>query len=170
MSSLIVPEWVQRNERRRQVAGDPSSGFAQTRYWNPLLREIDARLSLVWVGRVDGEEIGVVPYRWHLVRSSEGAPDTFWAITTEGLGQAGGFREMASDVLDTLRAGDLWSDSVLYDRRAATRRLEASKERAKETRKEARVQDLALNVKALDSPGVSLAAKGARAKARRKVG
>lgn len=170
MSRLVLPDWVARNERRRQVLGvDEKSGFAQTRYWNPLLREIDTRLSLVWVGRVDGEEVGVVAYRWHIVRKADDAPDTFWAITTEGLGHLGGFREMGSDVLETLRTGDLWNESVVYDRRAAERRLQASKERAKETRREARVGDLALNIKALDNPGVSLAAKGATAKARWKV-
>lgn len=170
MGRLVLPEWVARNERRRQVLEvDEKSGFAQTRYWNPLLGEIDARLRLVWVGRVDGEEVGVVPYRWHIVRKADDAPDTFWAVTTEGLGSSGGFREMGSDVLETLRSGDLWNESVVYDRRAAERRLQASKERALVTRKEARVGDLALNIKALDNPGVSLAAKGATAKARWKV-
>jgi hypothetical protein len=159
-AQIIVPEWVARNERRRQVAEDHHSGYAQTRYWNPLLREIDPRLSLIFVGRVTGEEAGVVPYRWHIVRTAEGAPDTYWAITTDGIGEHGGFREMGSDVLETLRAGDLWNESVIYDRQTAARRVALSKERAKETRKEARVDDLAINIRALRSPGVTMSDTG----------
>lgn len=152
---VIVPEWVARNEKRRKVLEDRSSGIAQTRYWNPLLAEIDQRLSLEFVGRVDGDEPGVVPYRWHVVRTNEAGPDTYMAITTEGLGVAGSFREMAEDVLQQLRRGDLWDPAVRREAEVRARRKAESVERAKVTRKEARVDDLALNIRAMDSPGVS---------------
>ena len=157
---VIVPEWVARNEKRRRVLEDRSSGIAQTRYWNPLLREIDFRLSLEFVGRVDGQEVGVVPYRWHIVRANEKGPDTYMAITTGGLGVDGDFREMADDVLLKLRAGDLWDPVVRREAEVVARRRAESKERAKETRKEARVDDLAINIRAMDSPGVSMADTG----------
>ena len=159
-TQVIVPEWVARNERRRKVLEDRSSGIAQTRYWNPLLKEIDFRLSLEFVGRVDGHEVGVVPYRWHLVRANEKGPDTYMALTSAGLGVDGEFREMADDVLQALKAGDLWDPAVRREAEIRARRKAESQERAKETRKEARVDDLALNIRALDSPGVSMSDTG----------
>lgn len=159
-AQVIVPEWVARNEKRRQVLEDRSSGFVQTRYWNPLLKEIDFRLSLEFVGRVDGEETGVVPYRWHLVRANEKGPDTYMAITTAGLGVDGEFREMADDVLQALKAGDLWDPAVRREAEVAARRRAESKERERVTRKEARIDDLAVNIRATDSPGVSMSDTG----------
>ena len=154
MSGIILPEWVAQNERKRRALEDASSGLAQTRYWNPLLREIDPCLQLVWVGRSEPED-GVVPYRWHLLRTSEQGLQTYLAITTVGLGIPGEFREMGSDVLDSLRGGDLWNAQVRRARNEAQRRRELSEERARENRKEARIDDLAQNIKAQVNPGVS---------------
>jgi hypothetical protein len=56
----------------------------------------------------------------------------------------------------------------LHDQYTVRRRREESEERAKANHREARRDDLAVNVKAMINPGVSLAARGARAKARKK--
>lgn len=147
---LVVPEWVARNERRRKVLEDQASGFNQTRYWNPLLKDIDHRLELVFVGGVDGDVPGVVPFRWHILRRNEAGPDTYRAV----VGRDGEFRDMGSDVLEDLRSGDLWEERVRRDIDAATRRADASRERAKDTHREARVGEVASNLNALTRPSV----------------
>jgi hypothetical protein len=168
MSRLILPENVVHEDRLQRAMEEADSIIAETRYWGPLLHDIDLRLN-IRKARAQAAGPGVIPGFWHVTRTSEGAAPTAWAITTNGLGVPGDYREMGHDVLETLRRGDLWSASRLHEAATMARRRETSKERAKETRREARVQDLALNVKALDSPGVSLAAKGATAKGRHKA-
>lgn len=166
---IILPQSVALAERMDRAMEEADSIIAAQKYWLPLLRDIDERLGLR-KARSQAVGPGILPGFWHVTRTSEGAMPTVWAITTNGLGAEGDYREMGHDVLETLKRGDLWSAARRHEIATAARRADASKERAKETRKEARVQDLALNVKALDSPGVSRAAKGATAKARKKAG
>jgi hypothetical protein len=150
MTGIVLPEWVARNERRRRMLEDRSSGLGQTRYWNPLLREIDPRLELIFIGATD-EADGTVPMRWHLRRRNETGPDSYWAL----VGPDGEFREMGSDVLEDFKGRDLWDSRVRKDLDDDRRRKLTSKERGRETRKEGRVDELAVNIRALDSPGVS---------------
>lgn len=148
--AIVVPEWVARNERRRRILDDPSSGIAQTRYWNPLLKQIDPRLQLVFVGRVE-DDPQVEPMRWHIARVNESGPDTYWPIVEAD----GGYREMAEDWLNRLRCGDLWNPAVRHDIGRADRLRREALERDKANHKAARVDELAVNAKSIINPGVS---------------
>lgn len=164
-AQVIVPEWVARNEHRRRVLEESEHIRSERRYWDPLLQALDHRLSLRKARALSDARVplapGIIPGYWHVIRKGDGCPDTAWVITSKGLGVfPGEYREMSDDVLDVLRRGDLWNGAVKHDAQATARRVAASKERAKETRKEARVDDLAINIRALDSPGVSMSDTG----------
>lgn len=164
MSGLLLPV-----DARREMALEAKQRTDDAmRYWDPLLRDIDHRLSLRRA-YPHAMSAGIFPGMWHIIRKAEGAPFTAWVISQNGLGVPGPYREMGHDVLDELKRGDLWSKTARYEREQRARRVEESKERAQENYREARRDDLAVNVKAMINPGVSRAAKGARAKARKKA-
>jgi hypothetical protein len=165
MSSLILP--ASAVDARRLAALEHAD--AAMRYWDPLLREIDEHLSLRRAfARTQWGVPGIFPGLWHIVRRVPGGALTAWAISTNGLGEPGDYREMGHDILETLRRGDMWDKTRVYEAEMRARRREASEERAHENHREARREDLAVNVKAMVSPGVSRAARGARAKSRKK--
>ncbi len=141
--------------RRQEILDDRSSGVAQTRYWNPLLKDIDHRLSLVFVRGTGGDE-ALVAHRWHIRRENEAGPDTYWPIVTE----EGGFREMADDWLARLKARDLWNPAARRELEREDRLRRESEARAEESRREARVDEIAVNMKAMSDPGVSMAGRG----------
>lgn len=166
--TVVLPEWVARNESRRRELEAKEHRSSETRYWDPLLQALDPRLSLRKAHETAAGP-GIHPGFWHIIRANEKGPGTAWVISSNGLGEPGEYREMSDDILDILRRGDLWNRIVREEAATMARRHEASLERAKETRRESRVQDLALNIKAMDSPGVSRAARGATAKGRHKA-
>lgn len=148
---------------------DADAIIAERRYWDPLLHDIDPRLSLNRA-RVGAEGPGIFPGMWHIIR--DGAPDgtvsTAFVISENGFGVPGPYREMGHDILDAIKRGDMWSAQRRHERERDERARALSKERAEANYREARRDDLAVNVKAMMNPGVSLAARGARAKARKK--
>lgn len=148
MSNLVLPEWVARNQRQRRIIEDQSSGVAQTRYWNPLLREIDPRLQLVFIGNVEGEIVGVVPWRWHICRVNETGPDSYWPLTTKD----GGVREMGSVDLEDFKGRDLWNPTIRHELATMRRRRQEAKTRAEALRSEQRVHEIASNLNALNRP------------------
>src|SRR4051812_44145801 len=155
------------DELRRLALEEADHILEERRYWNRRLEDIDHRLSLN-KARPHAMGPGIFPGMWHIIRTAEGAPFTAWVISTNGLGVPGEYREMADDILGTLRRGDMWDKARMLEQQKAVARTAASKERAHENHREARRDDLAVNVKALISPGVSRAVRGARAKARLK--
>lgn len=120
-------------------------------YWNRLLQQIDPRLSLVWAHE-QARAPGLRPGRWHVRRRNDPpAPDSYMPIVLPD----GGYRPMASDILDELRSRDLWRGDVAdrimrerFDREAR----EAEKREAAD--REETVDELAGRIKAKLSPGV----------------
>lgn len=162
---VVIPGWVARNERARGQLEADEHIRSERRHWDPLLQSLDHRLSLRKARSLRDARVpvapGIIPGYWHVIRKGDGCPDTAWVITSKGLGVfPGDYREMSDDVLDVLRRGDLWNGAVTHEAQTVARRVEESKERARVTRKEARVDDLAINIRALDSPGVSMSDTG----------
>jgi hypothetical protein len=146
---VLVPDWVARNERQRAMLSDVKSGLGQTRYWNPLLQEKDPRLELAFVGEAPPVP-GIFSYRWHVLRHNENGPDSYWALE----GPDGEFREMGSDILEHFNRSDLWDPRVREGVEVSMRRKKVSQERAKDLRREQRVDELTSNVNAMIRPSV----------------
>lgn len=74
------------------------------------LHQLDPRLEL-WKAkdRLPDPPSGVKPGYWHVVRRNDPpVPDTYMAITTDGVGvMTGGFREPDSGVLESLMRSDM---------------------------------------------------------------
>jgi hypothetical protein len=165
--SLLLPESYLERELRSVALEEAEHIMRERSYWEPLLHDIDHRLFLR-LCRPSASAAGLFPGMWHVLRVVDNGPFTAWVISTNGLGIPGPYREMGQDILDALRRGDMWNAAAMHDQYTVRRRLEESEERAKANHREARREDLAVNVKAMINPGVSLAARGARAKARKK--
>lgn len=165
--SIVLPESYLERERRSVALEEADHILAERHYWEPLLHDIDPRLFLRKC-RPSATAAGLFPGMWHVLRVTDGAPFTAWVISANGLGVPGPYREMGHDVLDELKRGDLWNPTMVRERDAMLARKEASRDRAMANHREARREDLALNVKAMINPGMSLSARGARAKARKK--
>lgn len=164
---LLLPESFAREAAREAALEEADHIIAERRYWDRRLADIDPCLSLN-KARLGAQGLGIFPGMWHIIRRAE-PPFTAWVISTNGLGVPGGYREMGDDVLETLRRGDMWDAARTREREVEARRREESKVRAEENHREARRDDLALNVKAMINPGVSRAARGATARARKKA-
>ena len=148
--AVEVPQWVLQNFRREQMLS--TADEEHVRYWNARLREIDPNLALAFAPE-NAHGPGIVPGRWHVRRRNDRGPDTYWAVVTPD----GGFREMDSGVLAQFVAADLWNSQVRADHDRALRQANASKERARETTNEARRDEVAINVRALENPSVLFA-------------
>lgn len=166
--SLVLPDSYLDRERRSLALEEAGHILDERRYWEPLLHDIDPRLFLRKC-RPSATAAGLYPGMWHVLRVTDDGPFTAWVVSANGLGVPGPYREMGHDVLETLRRGDLWNAARVHEHAAEQRRREESEERAKDNYRDARRDDLAVNVKAMISPGVSRAAKGATAKSRKKA-
>ncbi len=149
--SVVLPEWVARKMRTEDMLD--ALGRA-THYWNPLLKDIDRELSLVYA-KPNASGPGIRPGYWHVRRRNEKGADTYKIIETTD----GGYREMGSDILERLKAGDMWNAQVLKANDDVARRREASKERDKLNQREARADEIAINVKAQLNPSVAFTDK-----------
>jgi hypothetical protein len=94
-------------------------------HWNRELKTIDPYLEMAWFE--DCHVLGVIPWRFHILRHNPGAPPSLIPIE----GPDGGYVEPASQVYDILRAQDLWNAEANHDRKKRQQRLEDAKERQK---------------------------------------
>lgn len=153
MTSVALPPWVAANLRRDRLVEETLEAIP---YWNRLLRDLDERLSLVWVNdrltRVEARRIApeMVPGRWHVRRRNDGAKDSYMPVTTPD----GGYRPMGNDILDELRSKDLWRGDVAARYHGARYREERQTEADRQRRRDERVDGMATAIKAVDSPGV----------------
>lgn len=150
---LIVPEWVQRNEQQRnrlEARAESVRHNSDWKRWNSLLRDVDPRLSYIFVPMLEDPPAGVVLLRWHVVRVNEAGPDTYWPL----LADDGGYREITDRDVEDWKGRDLWNPAVRHEIATRQRRRGESKERAKQTRREGRVDELASNINALNRPSV----------------
>lgn len=152
MTRVILPEFVARRMRYEQMMSTADRGYIS--HWNRRLAEIKPGLALARAGE-NGRGPGIVPGCWHIRwrdPEDKGAPDSYFAITTNGIGVPGGYREMASDVLEWCRRSDMWDRRVKYDKERRSRLNAEAEERAKATAKEQRVYEIASNINALERP------------------
>ena len=146
--TLLLPERVAATLERERWAQEVAE-YAKA--YNPMLKEIDAGLSLVFV-KADATAPGLRPGRFHVrMKNRTGGADLYMPIETED----GGFREPASDILDRLRRCDLQNPEVNREFRRAEERREEDRLKEEARMREARIDGIAGRIKAYDSPSVS---------------
>lgn len=134
-------------ERDQQVDGQIGRAVAL----DAQLKELDPRLSLVWVGdRADDPDL--VPGRWHVKMTNEQGANMFIPIVTED----GGYLEPNAGVVDRLRERDLQNHSVWDDYVSRAKRRREAREQADKEFMASQKDEFAGRVKALGSPGVPI--------------
>lgn len=123
---------------------------ARIRYWNRLLHDLDPNLGLVFA-KPNAFGPGIRPGYWHVRRRNEKGADSYFVIQ----GRNGEYREMDDAFLQQLREGDFQNTQVLRANDQLAGRRERSAERAKETAREARADEIAINVKAQVNPSIA---------------
>ncbi len=149
---LLVPKHVAANMEREKWVFDQE---AHARDFNKLLKEIDANLSLAYVGEGAPPLPGMQAGRWHVKRKNPGTVDSYMPIT----GPKGEYREPDSGVLFELQEHDLWNPRVAKRVREAPERERKRLERDRQNQHKARSEEIALNIKAIESPGVLITKK-----------
>ena len=111
------------------------------------MRKLDPRLEL-WKAsdRLPEPIHGVKPGFWHVVRRNDPpTPDSYWVITTDGLGaMGGGFREPDSGVLHALQKNDMWNSRYSLpndDIEAEEAALQKERDRRSEQRRDQILED-----------------------------
>lgn len=144
---LKLPENVQADLDRRAALEFLTDD--RVKEFNGWLKAIDPWCRLAFApDRAEGP--GIQPGRWHVMRQTPGCVPTFLTISTNGLGVPGGFREPDSGVLESLRRADTWHRNLLAEQQIHA----AAKDRAEANHKQARKEELALNIKAKTNPGI----------------
>lgn len=154
MSQILLPESVIENMRVERSLHFASDGYVKD--FNRRLKEIDPHLSLAFAGdRAEGS--GIQPGRWHIQRKNPQRPDiptTFWTISTNGIGNPGGFRDPDQGVIDELHRNDLWKNGGVEKLKRAREERERREARERANQREARRDELAVNIKAVTNPGI----------------
>lgn len=153
MSGLILPDAVRESMEREQLVDDH---LARGKWLGRELRALDPALSCVWVKENVPEHVaerhGMVPGRWHVRRENQPPAEPSYKPIVGPLNE---YREPDSGVLEELRRQDMWNPEVAARYFGETKRKEAERERDAARVREARREDIALNVKAKLNPGVS---------------
>lgn len=146
-TGLLVPDSV---AVEAQVDAWVDQQLNIVKVWGPLFKQIDDRLSLVFWPQNLPEHYGAKAGCLNVRRKNVGAPDSYMPICTP----EGGYREPGSADLERLKSQDLWDPRVLRERERAAEAAERREERQQDNEREDRRQELARNVKALESPSV----------------
>lgn len=107
MSIIELPPHIRANMQRERAVDRKLAAAASVA---KALVSLDPRLEL-WRAkeRLPDPPRGVIPGYWHVVRRNDPpAPDTYMAITTDGIGAVtGGFRDVDHSVVEELRRSDM---------------------------------------------------------------
>jgi len=157
VSHLILPEAVahaDRLERSLEKLNLLRERVSWLTYFESELKAIDGQLSLVKAVE-NATEPGLTPGYWHVKRDNPAMVPTYLPIQ----GPLGEFVEPHSGILEDLRRMDLQRSGALEEIARAQNRKAADERKRRENAKLERVEALAGHMKAIDSPGVSRAAR-----------
>lgn len=136
--------WTPFNEEKTALLDDARAQVAHAKQLTRELKQIDPYLELVFVGDRSPDYPGITPGRWHVRRSPEDGPDSYWAVN----GPDGEYVEPSSKLIEDMKAADLWRQGALqelYDRKA---RAETKKKREQALASEQRVDVMAESLRA----------------------
>jgi hypothetical protein len=143
--SVWVPPKVARELRQERNAYTASVESMIQRFhgvmneFNPLLREIDPHLELIFVPPGADESVpGIIPGRYMVMRHNPGAPPSLMVVEDE----EGRFMEPTSRLLDDMRERDMWSPQAVREREQRRARREYEREQARRREQEERHQEL----------------------------
>lgn len=142
---MELEEGLERLGRLRERAG-------WLKEFDAHLKQIDHRLSLVKATE-NSTQAGLVPGFWHVQRLNDVTMPSYLPITMPD----GSFSEPTSWHLEQLRKSDLQRPGALDELRKRQEREAAQRERDKALLRGDRVEELLGRVKAIESPGVSMA-------------
>lgn len=140
-----MPPSVERNRRLEQI----SPRHRLLEWLDRELKALDPRLSLVRA--TEGAAWPLRPGFWHVRRDNFPLTDDTYIPITE---PDGTYREPTADVLDWLRARDLWRADNMRAARETYDRDQAARDRAQADRTDERQDEMAGWIKAIGSPGV----------------
>lgn len=160
-TGLWLPSAAQERERRdlaNEMDAERNEALSAslltiTKHWNRILKDVDQRLELVWVGGADGADLGLglIGQRWHVKCNIAGGADHYWAV----LGEENAYREPDSRMLQDIEEQRFTSPG--FFQRAARRRAkaEAERQRAEEAKREETRDELAGRIKSKLSPSIN---------------
>lgn len=157
MRGVILDSLTDQNTEREAQLVDRQIGLS--RQLNRELRALDEHLDLVFVND-NATAPGLHPGRWHVRRQNPGTVHTFWPL----IGERGEYVEPSLDIVDKLRARDMWRDDIYK----VVRRHEADeKAKAEAALADVRAEkhdEMLTRVKALSSPSIRYGGSGWTAK------
>lgn len=124
------------------------------RHWNKELARID-RYVQVFRCKEDASHPALKPGYWVLIRQPPvGMPSVILHETPDG-----GYRELDSSILDTLRRGDMWNSERQRDRERMAKAAQKAQEREEERERQDRVQEITDRLKARSGTSVLVGSK-----------
>lgn len=124
--------------------------------FNAELRDIDPYLQMVRA-KEDAKPVpGIRPGYYSILRHNPGAPMSVMLVE----GEHGEFVEPTAQVFETLKRNDMWGGNTPKEVRRRQERLEQAKQRQQAREREERVEEFRDRIKAIESPGVSMASAG----------
>jgi hypothetical protein len=156
MTSLWTPPHVtrelrQETERENAEIRSLAQHRAVVDEFNPDLKKVDHRLELVWFDE-DAVAPGVIPARYHLLRTEAGVPTNVIPLCDEH----GGFIEPNSGLFEWLQKSDMWNASARRDQERARDEARKVMERRKEREREDRVEELKDRYNAMFRTSISM--------------
>ena len=141
-SGLILPLNAMREEAVEQ--GPPVAPFVKQ--INAELQKLDPYLELVWIGpnAARGVIPGVEPGRWHVRRTPPGIIHSYWPI----MGPDKEYAEPTMNLIEDMKAADLWREGALQELRDRQVREAAKKKKAAELEREQNRDTAAESVRA----------------------
>lgn len=136
----LVPESNEIAVHKAEIEAQVDAKVGAVMHWEHELKRIDPSLSLV-VAKPGSEDMGLLPGRWHVVKTIPGAPDEYWPL----VGPNDEYREPGGWILDEFTANDLWDSRVHRDKKETKRRLREARTRAKELAREQRADEMMLS-------------------------
>lgn len=149
---LILPQHLQEERIKKQLERDIRKGRSHLVALDKELKALDPYLELV-LARPQATDPALIPGAWHVARHNPIGITSYLPITDDD-----GFPvEPHFGILDWMRGKDLQNQRVLDD--ITLERATAARERQlrRLAKRADRQQELADRVKAIESPGVSMA-------------
>lgn len=138
------------NSRRNRMAQWRHRADSEAAKLQRELEKLDRHLRVCFVdpeaanNRIRDKAPGIRPGRWHVVRRNPGHVDSWFPLT----GPNGEYRDPGMDVIDAMKALDLWRPGALKELRDREARAALTRERQVDLEREQHRDDIAADHRA----------------------